>query len=104
MNIKPLRNQVLIRLLPHEYTGLIFHNPDSPGMKRIPRKGVVIAIGKWRTTKQGLSVLPDFHVGQTVICNEYLGVKLKRDVGEHLRLCRIDDVLAVCETELNGVG
>ena len=104
MNIKPLKNQVLVKLLPHEYEGLIFHDPDFKDEKAAPRKGVVVAIGQWRTTKQGFSILPDFHVGQRVIVNEYLGTKLTRDIGENYRLCRIDDVLAVCETTLPGVA
>ena len=106
MTIKPLRNQVLIRLLPPEYEGLIFHDLEHSerGAKLMGRKGVVVAVGKWRTTKQGLSILPDFHPGQRVWLNEYTATKLTRDIGENYRLCKIDDVLAVCEETLNGVS
>lgn len=63
--------------------------------KARPRKGVVIAIGAWRKTKQGFAILPDFQPGDTVLVSEYLGTKMTRNIGEQYRLCRIDDVLAV---------
>lgn len=106
MNIKPLTNQVLIRLLPPDYNtpgGLVLPDiaADTPhGEKSAPRKGVVMAIGPWRKTEHGFSILPDFHVGQRVLVSEYSGTKLTRNIGENLRLCRVDDVLAVVEEEL----
>lgn len=63
--------------------------------KAWPRKGKVLAIGAWRTTKAGFAILPDFKPGDTVLVNEYLGTKLTRNIGETYRLCRVDDVLAV---------
>lgn len=99
--IRPLKGQVQVRLLPLQYEGLIFHEqPDGERMR--PREAMVVAIGQWRTTKQGLSILPDFHVGQRVMVSEYLGTKLTREMGEDFRLCRIDDVLAVLEPELTA--
>jgi chaperonin GroES len=69
---------------------------DNPrGEKARPRKGLVIACGPWKTTKQGFSVLPDFRPGDTVLLSEYIGTKLTRAIGENLRLCRVNDVLAV---------
>lgn len=104
--VRPLNGQVLVRLLRPEYQthgGLVL--PDialfSPsGEKQRPRKAIVIAVGAWRTTKQGLSILPDFHPGQRVLVSEYFGTKLTRNIGEEYRLCRIDDVLAVLESSL----
>lgn len=101
--IKPLRGQCLIRLLPPDNTthgGL--HLPDiatesGRGEKAFPRKGLVVAVGPWRQTKQGFHVLPDFQPGQRVLVSEYLGTKLTRSIGDQLRLCRIDDVLAVLD-------
>ena len=107
-HIRPLRGQVLVRLLPLEYqrAGKL-HLPDiavanERGQKTLPRKAIVIAIGQWRTTKQGLSILPDFHPGQRVLVSEYFGTKLTRNFGEEYRLCRIDDVLAVLEETLEA--
>lgn len=107
--IKPLKGQVLVRLIPPEYNsagGLVlpqciplFAEDDE---KKLPRKGVVIAVGQWRQTKQGFHILPDFHPGQRVLVDEYFGTKLTRGIGEEFRLCRIDDVLAVIEEELTA--
>jgi chaperonin GroES len=99
--IKPLTGQVLIRLLPPDETnafGLFL--PDVAydrlqGEKAKPRKGLVITIGPWKKTKEGFAVLSDFKPGDTVLVSEYLGTKLTRAIGETLRLCRIEDVLAV---------
>lgn len=107
--IRPLRGQVLVRLLPPEYNlagGLVL--PDylplfeERGDKKLPRKAIVIAVGQWRKTKQGFHILPDFHPGQRVLVSEYFGTKLTRNIGEEYRLCRIDDVLAIVETELTS--
>lgn len=102
MNVRPLTGQVLVRILPDEYEGLIFHDPTlaERGEKSPPRKAVVLAVGPWRKTKQGFSVLPDIHVGQRVLVSEYVGTKLTRNLGENLRLMRVEDVLAVYEETL----
>jgi chaperonin GroES len=110
MQIRPMQGQVLVRLMPPDYWNPVgLHIPESAqlaprGEKAYPRKASVVAIGPWRKTKQGYAVLPDFHPGQTVICNEYLGTKLTRNIGEQYRLCRIDDVLAVCEETQPALG
>lgn len=106
--IRPLTNQCLIRILPPDdktQGGLLL--PDiaqgSPqGEKARPRRGLVIAVGPWKTTKQGFSILPDFRPGDTVLLSEYIGTKLTRAIGENLRLCRVNDVLAVIAE--NGDG
>jgi len=107
-DLKPLRGQVLVRLIPHDlFTkgGLLLPEIatfNERGEKQLPRKAIVVAIGAWRQTKQGFHILPDFHVGQRVLISEYFGTKLTRGFSEHLRLCRIDDVLAVLEEELSA--
>lgn len=100
MNIRPFRNQVLIAVLPPDSKtdgGLFL--PDvaqfaERGEKPRPRRGTVLAIGAWRTTKQGLAILPDFRPGDQVIISEHSGTKLTRTIGENLRLCNVEDVLA----------
>lgn len=98
-NIKPLKGQVLLRLLPHKGEtegGLLLPDialEDARGEKARPRYAIVLAVGKWKTTKQGLSVLPDVSVGDKVIANLYSGVKLRRSIGDNLMLTRFDDVL-----------
>jgi chaperonin GroES len=106
--IRPLTGQALIRLLPPDEKtdgGLFLPDiaQDSPqGEKAKPRRGLVIAIGPWRTTKDGFAILPDFQPGDTVLLSEYLGTKLTRAIGESLRLCRVDDVLAVLTNGSKG--
>lgn len=104
MNIRPLTGQVLVRLLPPDYNtpgGLVL--PDVAtvahnGEKALPHKAVVLAVGPWRKTKQGFSMLPDVRPGQRVLVSEYVGTKLTRHLGENLRLMRVEDVLATVET------
>lgn len=107
--IRPLRGQVLVRLSPFEYqTRGGLHLPDiattnERGEKQLPRKAIVVAIGPWRTTRDGRhSILPDFQVGQRVLVSEYFGTKLTRRFGDDYRLCRVDDVLAVLEETLEA--
>jgi co-chaperonin GroES (HSP10) len=105
MSVRPLRGHVLVRLLPHEYDGLIFHDSTlrEPEEKATPRRGIVVSVGAWRKTKDGFSILPDFKPGSRVLINEYLGKSLSRSVGENYRLCEINDVLALLTTDLDGV-
>lgn len=103
MQIRPLTGQVLIQVLPSETqteTGL--HLPDvaqdaPKGEKQRPFKGLVLAIGPWRKTRQGFGVLPDFRIGQTVVCTPYRGTKLSRNIGERYQLVDANDVLAIVE-------
>ena len=110
MQIRPMTGQVLVRLLPPDHwASALLIIPETAqlapkGEKAYPRKAKVIAIGPWRKTKQGFAVLPDFQPGQKVIVSEYLGTKLSRNMGENFRLCRIDDVLAVCEEATPALG
>ena len=110
MRIIPLKGQVLVLLLPRdEKIGEIFI-PDTANdgkathddmyVRRSARKGIVQAIGPWRTTKDGKAILPDFKKGQTVLLNDYVGQKLTHDVQDHLRLVKYDDVLGILTEEL----
>lgn len=106
MKIRPLTGQVLVRVLKPDYrteTGLYI--PDiaqgaSRGEKQQPFKAVVIALGPWKKNKKGYGFLPDFGVGQTVICTPYSGQKLSWDVSGVYQLVRSEDVLAKVELEL----
>jgi co-chaperonin GroES (HSP10) len=104
MSVRPLRGQVLVRLLPQDFhTNGGLHLPElfaEDNEKAMPRKGVVVSIGSWRKTKDGHSILPDFRPGSRVLFNEYAGKRLTRDFGENYRMCKIDDLLAVLEEEL----
>lgn len=102
--IKPLRNQVLIEVLPPDDTthgGIVIPEQIREGSKDEKKpvlKGRVLAIGPWRKTKQGLAVLPDFFAGQTVVISPYRGVQVGKYVSERMRLVRTEDVLAVIDS------
>ena len=106
--LKPLRGQVLINLLPPDQktSGGLFL-PDiaqsaEAGSKAFPRKGRVEAVGVWKSIErdgQTFHILPDFKPGDVVILSDYAGTKLTRGIGETLRLCRVDDVLAILEEQ-----
>jgi co-chaperonin GroES (HSP10) len=65
------------------------------GEKEKPFYARVIAVGPWRKAKNGFAILPDFKPGDKVLVTFYAGTKLTRHLGEKLRLCSVDDVLAV---------
>jgi chaperonin GroES len=109
MTIKPLTGQCLIELEPEEtitHSGIALPTAiqKDAGGKFLPRIGKVIAVGPWKRTKQGFSVLPDFKPGERVLVGEYFGTKLTRNVSENYRLCMVDHVLAIVEGEGNLVG
>lgn len=103
MQIQPLTGQILVLMLPPETKdGRFFipeRDPDSssdPYRKKQARKGIVKAIGPWKKTKNGeAAFLPPFGIGATVVLSPYAGTKLNRNIGEHLSLVTIDEVLAV---------
>lgn len=102
--IRPLTGQVLVQLTPTEQTtsgGLYLPDiaHDTPrGEKAKAFKGVVIAMGPWKQTRQGYGILPDFGIGHTVLCTPYRGTKIGRHLGERMQLVRSEDVLAVVES------
>lgn len=110
MQIRPLKGQALIRLIPRDYqstAGLVL--PDvaferKPGEKEQPVKAVVVAIGPWRTGRNGFAVLPEIQVGQRVIATVYKGTKVTRGIGEHLMLVDVEDILGVLQEELVPVS
>jgi co-chaperonin GroES (HSP10) len=106
--IRPLTGQILLRILPpkerseggielHQHTVTpqeqeqLNHHPEPPP----PDVGIVEAIGPWKVLKNGMMVPPPFPPGSKVLVREGSGQKLSRNVGEKLKLVRLDDVLAV---------
>lgn len=101
MKIKPLTGQVLVRLLPpDEMEGSLFvangeSNQENIYAKSRPRKGVIVGIGPWRKTKNGLGVLPPVKPRDTVLLSPYKGQNLTRDIADNMILINSDDILAV---------
>lgn len=99
--IRPLTNQVLIEVIPADATthgGIVIPEDIREGSKDEKKhvvKAIVVAIGAWRKTKQGFAVLPEFAIGDTVLCSPYRGVKMTRNIGERYQLVKTQDILAV---------
>jgi chaperonin GroES len=99
--IRPLKNQLLVEILPPDEAsagGVVIPESIREGSKDEKKpvlKGIVVAIGPWKTTKRGFSVLPDFFIGSTVVLSPYRGVQLGRRLGERMRMVKTEDVLAV---------
>ena len=110
MQIRPLRGQALVRLIPRDYktlSGLVL--PDTaferkPGEREQPVKALVVTLGPWRTGKNGFAIVPEVHPGQRVIVSVYKGTKVTREIGEHLMLVDVEDILATLHEELSEVA
>lgn len=103
MSVRPLSGHALVEELPFDHTttsGIVL--PDiaanrTQGQKERPRKGRVLAVGRWNQAKCGRYSLPDIKPGDLVLLNYYVGQKLTRNVSEKMFLVRFEDVLAVLD-------
>lgn len=108
--IRPLTDQVLLRILPPEkYSSGGIEIPqrrigpaEQEQLNHMPEPpptdvGIVEAIGPWKSLANGMKVPPPFPPGAKVLVREGSGHKLRRDVGERLRLVHTDDILAVLQ-------
>ena len=93
MNVKPLRDRVIIRTVEEKKTtasGLII--PDSATEK--PSGGEIIAIGSGRVSSNGTTIPLDVKVGDRVLFTKYSGTEIKVD-GENLLVMHEDDIIAI---------
>ncbi|MGE5653806.1 MAG: co-chaperone GroES [Bacillota bacterium] len=95
MNIKPLGDRVVIKVLEQEEklaSGIVL-----PGnAKEKPQEGKVVAIGTGRTLDNGTKLAMDVKVGDRVIYSKYAGTEYKRD-GEEFLILSEKDILAIVE-------
>ena len=93
MNIKPLGDRVVIKVLPQEETlasGIVL-----PGnAKEKPQEGEVVAAGPGRVLDNGTRLSMEVKVGDTVIYSKYAGTEVKVEGEEYLILSE-KDILAV---------
>ena len=93
MNIRPLHDRVIIRLMEEEKTspgGIVI--PDSATEK--PVKGEVVAVGNGKILESG-DVRPlDVKVGDIILFGKYSGTEVSVD-GEELLVMREDDITAI---------
>lgn len=90
MNIKPLGDRVVVKILDMEertQSGIVL--PDTA--KEKPQQGKIIAVGPSAAEKAGL----ELKVGDKVIYSKYGGMEVKYEGEEYLILNCENDILAV---------
>ncbi|MBS4032317.1 MAG: co-chaperone GroES [Clostridiales bacterium] len=91
MNIKPLADRVVIKVLEAEEktaSGIVI--PDKA--KEKPQEGEVVAAGNGKILDNGTRVEMDVKVGDKVLFSKYAGTEVKLDGQEYL-IMRQDDIL-----------
>lgn len=94
MNIKPLGDRIVIKVLEEEEKtkgGIVL--PDTA--KEKPQKGEVMAVGSGEVV-DGKKLPLEVKVGDKIIFSKYAGTEIKLDDVEYLIL-RQSDVLAILE-------
>ena len=95
MNMKTVQERVIVKPLDKETLssgGIII--PDSAAER--PTRGRVVAVGKGRITKKGVTIDPEIKVGDIVMYSKYNGQVMNLDEGYHL-LIKYSDVLCIVE-------
>ncbi len=93
MNIKPLGERIVIKVLESEEktkSGIVL--PDTA--KEKPQQGEVVAIGSGKTLDNGQKVPLEVKVGDRVLFAKYAGTEVKID-GEEYMVLKESDVLAI---------
>ncbi|MDY5625979.1 MAG: co-chaperone GroES [Clostridia bacterium] len=94
MNIKPLSDRVVIKMVEAEETtksGIIL----TGSAKEKPQVAEVVAVGPGKV-KDGALVKMEVKVGDKVLTNKYAGTEVKMDGTEYTILGQ-DDILAIVE-------
>lgn len=95
MNLKPVRDRIIVRLLEADTVskgGIII--PDAATEK--PDQGEVLAVGSGRLTTAGQSIALEVATGDRVLFSKHAGQTVKIDSVEY-HILKEEDVLAVIE-------
>ena len=95
MNIKPLGDRVVVKVLPGEETtksGIVI--PDTA--KEKPQEGEVVAVGSGRVLENGQKVELEVKVGDRVFYSKYAGNEIKLSGQEYL-IMNERDILGIVE-------
>lgn len=96
MNIQPLSDRVVVKLLSAEQklkSGIII--PDTA--KEKPQEGEVVAVGPGRLDKDGTGRVPmDVKKGDRVMFENWGGKDFKAD-GDEFKILREDEILGIVE-------
>lgn len=93
MNIKPLGERIVIKVLESEErtkSGILI--PDTA--KEKPQMGEVKAVGTGKMLENGQKIALDVKVGDKVLFAKYAGTEVKLD-GEEYMVLKESDVLAI---------
>jgi len=94
MNLKPLRDRVVIKPMEAEETtksGIVI--PDTARKER-PQEGEIVAVGEGKLDEKGKPMPMSVKVGDKVIYSKYGGSEVKIDDQEYL-IMREEDILAI---------
>jgi len=95
MNLKPLADRVVIKVLEAEEktaSGIVI--PDKA--KEKPQEGEVVAVGSGKVLDNGTKLDMEVKAGDKVIFSRFAGADVKVD-GEEYLILRQDDILAIAE-------
>ncbi|HHU52025.1 MAG TPA: co-chaperone GroES [Firmicutes bacterium] len=93
MNIKPLGERVVIKVLEGEEktkSGIVI--PDTA--KEKPQMGEVLAVGTGKTLDNGTKVPLEVKTGDKILFAKYAGTEVKLD-GEEYMVLKESDILAI---------
>ena len=93
MNIKPLGDKVVVKVLPQEEktkSGIVL--PDTA--KEKPQTGEILAVGTGKYLESGQKIELEVKVGDKIIFSKYAGTDIKIDNEEVLILAE-RDILAI---------
>jgi len=92
MNIKPLADRVVVKVLEAEEktaSGIVL--PDKAREK--PQEGEVMAVGDGKVLENGTKQAMDVKVGDKILFSRYAGTEVKHK-GEEYLILKQDDILA----------
>ena len=95
MNIKPLADRVVVKLVEAEEktkTGIFL----TASAQEKPQVAEVVAVGPGAYTDDGKLIPMDVKVGDKVICGKYSGTEVKMD-GVEYTIVKQGDILAIVE-------
>lgn len=95
MNIKPLGERVVVKVLAAEEktkSGIVL--PDT-ATKEKPQEGEVVAVGLGKFLENGQRAVLEVKVGDKVIYSKYSGTEVKFEEQEYLILNGERDILAI---------
>ena len=96
MNLKPLRDQVIVKPIELEEvtkSGIVI--PDT-ARKEKPQEGVIVAAGDGKLDDSGKTIPMVVKVGDKVIYSKYSGSEIKLDDEEFL-IMREENIFAIVE-------